>query len=84
MQTISATSLARKTREILDVVAGTGETVRIERNHIVIAQIVPPERRMTAAQALADLQPMLTAKQAAAWLADSRGAFDEAARDPWA
>lgn len=84
MQTISATSLARKTREILDVVAGTGETVRIERNHIVIAQIVPPERRMTAAQALADLQPMLTAKQAAAWLEDSRGAFDEAARDPWA
>ena len=84
MQTISATSLARKTREILDVVAGTGETVRIERNHIVIAQIVPPERRMTAAQALADLQPMLTAKQAAAWLADSRGAFYEAARDPWA
>ncbi len=84
MQTISATSLARKTREILDAVAGNGETVRIERNHIVIAEIVPPERRMTAAQALSGLQPMLTAKQAAAWREDARGAFDEATRDPWA
>jgi len=84
MQTISATSLARKTREILDAVAGNGETVRIERNHIVIAQIVPPERSMTAAQALAGLQPMLTAKEAAAWREDSRGAFDDATRDPWA
>ena len=84
MQTISATDLARKTRDILDAVAGNGETVMIERNQIVIAQIVPPERTMTAAQALAGLQPMIAPKQAEAWLKESRGAFDEAVRDPWA
>ena len=50
MQTVSATELSRKTREILDQVAGRGETVVVERNRTVIAQIVPPERTMTAAQ----------------------------------
>ena len=42
MQTISATDLARNTREILDKVASRGETVVIERNHTMIAQIMPP------------------------------------------
>jgi hypothetical protein len=51
----------------------------------MIAQIVPPERAMTASQALAGLKlPMLTREQAAAWLRDSKVAFDEAVRDPWA
>lgn len=54
----------------------------VERNHIVIAQIVPPERTMTAAQALAGLQPMLPLNQAAAWLKDSKEDFDQAVRDP--
>ena len=85
MQTISATDLARNTRKILDSVASRGETVVVERNHTMIAQIVPPERTMTAAQALAGLTlPVLTQKQAAAWLKDSKDAFDEAVRDPWA
>jgi antitoxin (DNA-binding transcriptional repressor) of toxin-antitoxin stability system len=84
MQTISATDLARNTREILDKVANQGEAVAIERNRALIAQIVPPERTMTAAQALAGLRPMLTPEQAAAWLADSKGDFDDAVRDPWA
>lgn len=39
---------------------------------------------MTAAQALAGLRPVLTPRQAADWLRDSRGAFDEDVRDPWA
>jgi hypothetical protein len=39
---------------------------------------------MTAAQALAGLQPRLTPEQAAAWLKDSTEGFDEALRDPWA
>ena len=52
--------------------------------HIEITPIAPPERTMTAAQALAGLQPMFTPTQAAAWLEDSRGACAEAARDPWA
>jgi antitoxin (DNA-binding transcriptional repressor) of toxin-antitoxin stability system len=85
MRTISATDLARHTREILDKVASHGETVVIERNHTVIAQIVPPERTMTASQALAGLElPMLTPKQAAVWLKDSEDHFDETVRDPWA
>ncbi len=84
MQTISATDLARHTRQVLDTVASRGETVAIERNHVMIAKIIPPEVTMTAAQALAGLRPMLTPQQAAAWLKDSRADFDDAVRDPWA
>ena len=84
MQTISATDLARHTRQILDSVVSRGETVAIERNHVMIAKIMPSETTMTAAQALAGLRPMLTLRQAAGWLKDSRGDFDETLRDPWA
>ena len=89
MQTISATDLARNTREILDRVSSQGETVAIERNHTMIAQIMPPQRRLTAAQALAGLtSPMLTAAQATAWLMESRDgggeSFGDTVRNPWA
>lgn len=85
MQTISATDLARNTREILDKVASQGQTVTIERNHTLIAQIMPPQRTMTAAQALAGLAlPIFTPAQAASWLQDSRQDFADAVRDPWA
>lgn len=84
MQTISATDLARNTREILDRVATRGETVAVERNHALIAQIVPAPLTMTATQALAGLPfPMLTAAQAGAWLKDSQHGFDETVRSPW-
>jgi hypothetical protein len=50
----------------------------------LIAKIVPAEPSMTAAQALTGLPPpMLTAAQAAAWLSDSRQAFDDTVRNPW-
>ena len=85
MKTISATDLARNTREILDKVASGGETVTILRNHTMIAQIVPLQRIMTASQALAGLGlPMLTLEQATAWLKDSKEDFGDAVRDPWA
>jgi antitoxin (DNA-binding transcriptional repressor) of toxin-antitoxin stability system len=85
MQTISATDLARNTREILDRVASRGETVAIERNHTTVAQIVPPVRTMTASQALMGLTlPVLTKMQGAAWLKDSKEDFGDAVRDPWA
>lgn len=85
MQTISATDLARNTREILDKVASLGETMVVERNHVVIAKIVPPQLAMTAHQALAGLTfPMLTPKQAATWLKDSKEGFDETVPNPWA
>lgn len=83
MKTISATDLARNTRKILDTVASRGEIMAIERNHIMIAKIVPSEQTMTAAEALADLQPVLTLKQAADWLKDSKEGFDQAVRNPW-
>lgn len=85
MQTVSATDLARNTRQILDQVASLGECVLVERNHTVVAQIAPPQRTMTAAQALAGLvYPVLTPAQAHAWLADSKPDLNEEVRDPWA
>lgn len=85
MQTVSATDLARNTRQILDQVASLGECVMVERNHTVIAQLAPPQRTMTAAQALAGLPyPLLTPAQANAWLADSKPDLGEGVRDPWA
>lgn len=85
MQTISATELTRNTREILDRVATQGETVTIERNHTMIAQIMPPQRTMTASQALAGLVfPILTPQQASSWLHESKDGFSDVVRDPWA
>ena len=85
MQVISATDLARNTRELLDRVSSQGETVAIQRNQTLIAQIVPTRRTMSAAQAIEGLgQSMLTPKQANTWLTDSKEQFSEAVRDPWA
>jgi antitoxin (DNA-binding transcriptional repressor) of toxin-antitoxin stability system len=83
METINATELARRTRQVLDAVANRGETVVIERHCAMIARIMPPERAMTAAQALAGLRPMLTPAQAQAWLKESREPCGNAVRDPW-
>ena len=85
MQTISATELTRNTREILDRVATQGETVTIERNHTMIAQIMPPQKTMTASQALAGLVfPILTPQQASSWLQESKDGFSDVVRDSWA
>jgi prevent-host-death family protein len=84
MHTITATDLARQTRQILDAVARDGETVIIERNNTPVARLVPAEPTMTAAQALAGLPATLTPTQAQAWTDDSRADFDDALREPWA
>lgn len=84
MQTITATELARNTRSILDVVASRGETVSVERNHVVIARIAPARPLMTASQALANFRPLLSPAQGDAWLQTGRIASDDAVRDPWA
>jgi antitoxin (DNA-binding transcriptional repressor) of toxin-antitoxin stability system len=75
MQKISATRLARRTREVLDTVAA-GETVMVERHRVSIAKIIPLERTMTALQAMDGLEAALTPNQAAAWLTESRKALD--------
>jgi len=84
MEKVSATELARNTREILDRVVALGEAIAVERNHTLIAQILPAERTMTAQQAFADLPPTLTSRQASQWLSDSRESLDDTIRDPWA
>lgn len=77
MSVISATDLARHTREMLDRVSCGGETLVVARNRTIIARITPVERTMTAAQALAGLHPMLSAEQGSAWLKDSMDGLDE-------
>lgn len=83
MTTVTATDLARHTREVLDQVIAQGRPIAVERNRRVIAEIVPARRTLTARQALADLRPMLTPEHASEWLKDSRQEFDDALRDPW-
>jgi antitoxin (DNA-binding transcriptional repressor) of toxin-antitoxin stability system len=87
VQTISATELARNTSKILDSIANGGEGIAVERNRTVIAQIVPPARSMTAAQALSGLENTLSPEEGAQWLKDSRNEgsaeFDQSVHDPW-
>jgi antitoxin (DNA-binding transcriptional repressor) of toxin-antitoxin stability system len=82
MRVISASDLARNTSAILERIL-TGETVSVVRNRTEVAHIVPAKRSMTAAQAIAGLEGMLTPAQGNSWLKDSRGEFDEEVRDPW-
>ena len=88
MLSISATELARNTRGILDRVMQSGETVDVLRNNVVIAQIGPPKRSLTAFQAFEGFEgfglPALSNEEGAAWVKDSRHVFDESVRDPWA
>jgi antitoxin (DNA-binding transcriptional repressor) of toxin-antitoxin stability system len=87
MATISATDLARNTSAILHRVNARGESISVVRNRTVIAQIVPPTRTMTAAEAIEGLGGGLTKEEAASWLRDSRNepgeGFDQTVRDPW-
>ena len=91
MQTVTATDLARRTSDVLNQVTQHGETVMIERNHVVVARISPITTlhplpgNMTAVEALAGLPlPTLSARQGAAGLQESKASFDEAVDDPWA
>lgn len=82
--TITATELARHTREILDQVISQGATVAVERNRRVVAEIIPARPTVTVRQLFAELRATLSSEQAQDWLDDSRRGFDEALRDPWA
>jgi antitoxin (DNA-binding transcriptional repressor) of toxin-antitoxin stability system len=83
MPAITATELARDTRQLLDRV-GSGERFDVLRHQTTVARLVPAQRTMTAVQALAGLRPMLPPREAAAWAKDSRSAFGQTVRDPWA
>lgn len=84
MATVTATELARRTREILDRVLSEGETIVVERNARPIAELVPAPRCMTARQALFGLSSMLNPDEAKRWMEDGRNAFSDDVRDPWA
>lgn len=84
MQTISATDLTRRTREMLDKVVVQGTTIVVERNARVIARITPEVPSMTAREALAGLENSLSPQEADAWLKESRGDFEESVQNPWA
>jgi len=84
MPTISTADLAKNTVEILDAVANHGETITVERNQTVIAQIIPAKKSMTASQALEGLKlPFMTINQGEDWFRNSKGDFDQSVRDPW-
>jgi antitoxin (DNA-binding transcriptional repressor) of toxin-antitoxin stability system len=84
MQTINATDLARRTRQILDTVLTSGETVVVQRNQVAIARIVPAENALSATQALNGFKVTLAPAQGRAWLGEGREAFGNEVSDPWA
>jgi antitoxin (DNA-binding transcriptional repressor) of toxin-antitoxin stability system len=87
MKTITATELARNLRQVLDRLAAGGEEIVIERNHQMVARILPGTARQTALEAMADLYRTLPEEAAAGWLESGRQAFgsqlDKDLRDPW-
>jgi antitoxin (DNA-binding transcriptional repressor) of toxin-antitoxin stability system len=84
MKTISATELARNTRQILGTVVSRGETIIVERNNSVIAQIIPPCTRMSVAEALVGLttRPALTSAQSKRWLKAIKSNFNNDVKAP--
>lgn len=87
MKTISSTALARNLRKVLDQLVVGGEEIVIERNHQMIARIVPGAARQTALEAMADLYRTLPPVAAAGWAESGKEAFasqfDNSVRDPW-
>lgn len=70
-QRISASELARNTGAVLNRIHD-GETLCVTRYGAEIASIVPAKRTMTAEEAIAGLEGMLTPAQGNTWLKDSR------------
>lgn len=89
MRKITATELARNTREVLERLATYGGEVIIERNNRQVARLIGGPPRQTALEAMADLYRTLDPEAAETWEqegADVLGGeyLDEGTRDPWA
>ena len=86
MQTVSATELARRLREILDGVEFRGQVVTIMRNKRPIARLLPGAQEMDAIQALSDIYGVVGEEVADGWAKESRvgGTLADEVRDPWA
>ncbi len=87
MRTITATELARKFKQMIDLVEFQGEELIIVRNHHQVAKITPGPAKMTALEAMSDLYRTLSEDAGVHWIKDSRkfpkGTLSEV-RDPWA
>ncbi len=89
MRKITATELARNTREVLESLATQGGEVIIERNNRQVAKLVGGPAQQTALEAMADLYRTLPSEAAETWEQDAANAIggeflDEGSRDPWA
>lgn len=86
MLQITATELARKFKQMMNLVEFQGEELVIVRNNRQVAKIIPGPAAMTALETMSDLYRTLPEDAGATWLKDSRNstAADLAeVRDPW-
>lgn len=87
MLQITATELARKFKQMMNLVEFQGEELIIIRNNHQVAKIIPGPATMTALEAMSDLYRTLPEDAGATWMEDSReGATADLSdvRDPWA
>ena len=87
MLQITATELARKFKQMMNLVEFKGEELIIVRNNHQIAKIIPGPSTMTALEAMSDLYRTLPEDAGMTWMKDSReGAAADLSevRDPWA
>ena len=85
MQTVTATELARRLREILDGVEFRGDALTIVRNKREIARLLPGPQQMRAKQTFFDLHGIVGEKAATEWRQDGNipETLEEGIRDPW-
>lgn len=87
MRQITATELARKFKQMMNLVEFQGEELIIVRNNHQVAKIIPGPATMTAIEAMSDLYRTLPDDAGAEWVSESReGTTDNLTnlRDPWA
>ena len=87
MLQITATELARKFKQMMNLVEFKGEELIIVRNNHQVARIIPGPATMTALEAMSDLYRTLPEDAGATWMKDCReGAVADLSevRDPWA
>ena len=86
MLQITATELARKFKQMMNLVEFQGEELIIVRNNHQVAKIIPGPATMTALEAMSDLYRTLPDDAGAEWVSDSReGTTDNLTNlhDPW-
>jgi prevent-host-death family protein len=86
MKTITATEAARNFSKLLDMLEQGTEEIVVVRNHHPVARLVPGAPRITALEALSDLQGTISDQEGSSWLRDSRigRRTRKKVRDPWA